>query len=334
MHISMLFYRRSVYFGLIVTVCILFVVWSSLSMGVRNFGVVDLWNIMNGNGDSTDQFMLVELRVPRIVAGLLAGMAFGISGETFQSLTHNDLASPDMIGLNAGAALGVVAVLLLIENPFIPLAVGAVLGVVVTALVITLVSWRNGINQTRFVLTGIGVGALLFAIVQYVLLSANVMQVAQAYRWLIGSLNATTACNISALTFLVVSISLLAFRTQPVLALMDMGEGVAQNLGVHVSFWRVLVIGIAISATATAVYICGPVAFVAFASGPITRLVIGRGPAVFLSGLMGAFLLISADFVARTLFSPIQLPVGLITVFVGAPFLIFLITFQLKKQIL
>lgn len=270
-------------------------------------------------------FTIGTLRVPRATLGLLAGLSFGIAGVTFQTLLRNPLASPDIIGIDAGAATLAVFAIIVLSADGVAVSVLALVGALVTAAVIYLLSNRGGFAGTRLILIGIGVAAMLDAGVTYLLSRAPAWDLPAAMRWLTGSLNGATWPVILPLAVacaVFVPVLLLESRNLGVLRL---GDDSASGLGVHVTRTRILLILAAVALIAFATAASGPIAFVAFMAGPIATRLVGSGGAVHLpAALVGALLVLVADLLGQFAFGD-RYPVGVVTGVLGAPYLIFLL---------
>lgn len=270
-------------------------------------------------------FTVGQLRLPRAVLAILAGLSFGLGGVAFQIMLRNPLASPDIIGISWGAsAAAVFAIVVLgLSGPIVSiLAVAAGLGV---ALLVYALSFRNGVAGTRLILVGIGVSAMLESVIAYILSTAPAWTLQEALRWLTGSVNgAQLGQTLPLLAALAVFGGLLLSRARDLEAL-RLGDDTAAALGVRVGQTRVLVIIAAVGMTASATAISGPIAFVAFLSGPIAARIVGtNGSLLIPAALTGAALVLVGDYCGQFLL-PSRYPVGVVTGALGAPYLIFLI---------
>ncbi|WP_295045747.1 iron ABC transporter permease [uncultured Paracoccus sp.] len=270
-------------------------------------------------------FTVGQLRLPRAVMAVLAGLSFGLGGAAFQIMLRNPLASPDIIGISRGAsAAAVVAIVVMgLDGPVVSVfAIIAGLGV---AMLIYALSWRGGVAGTRLILVGIGVSAMLDSVIAYVLTRAPSWDLAQALRWLTGSVN---GAQLSQALPMLVSLSLfggLLISRARDLESLRLGDDTAAALGTPVATTRMLVILSAVGLIATATAVTGPVAFVAFLSGPIAARILGPNGSVLIpSALVGAVLVLGGDYVGQFLL-PARFPVGVVTGALGAPYLIWLI---------
>jgi iron-siderophore transport system permease protein len=273
-------------------------------------------------GDQSIVDVVYQLRLPRALAGLLAGMAFGAGGAVFQSLARNPLASPDVIGVTAGANTAAVAGLVLGLTAAVDTATLALLGAAASAVATYLLAWRGGTTGSRFVVVGIGVSALCASMTAYLLQRANLFEAQQAALWLTGSLNLRQWSQILPLAVAVVvllPVVLLAARHLPALTL---GEDTARGLGVPVARTRLTLMAGGVGLVAFATAAAGPIAFVALIAPQLTlRLARAAVPPPLGSSLAGALIVLLADLAAR----PFGLPTGVVTGIVGAPYLLWLL---------
>ncbi|KQY42424.1 iron ABC transporter permease [Rhizobium sp. Root483D2] len=297
----------------------------TLSVGQSFTPPLDVIRVLLGEDVPGTSFTVGQLRLPRAILSILAGMCFGLGGVAFQIMLRNPLASPDIIGITSGAGAAAVfaIVVLSMTGPMVSiLAVAA--GLFVAVLVYGL-SFRNGIACTRLILVGIGVSAMLQSVIAYILSSAPAWSLQEAMRWLTGSVNgAQLSQALPLLLALAVFGGLLLSRTRD-LETLQLGDDTAAALGVRVARTRMLVIVSAVGMIATATAVTGPIAFVAFLSGPIAaRIVRNNGSLLLPSALVGAILVLSGDYAGQLLL-PSRYPVGVVTGALGAPYLIFLI---------
>lgn len=315
--------RRWVLATLVALVLVAFVV--TLCVGDRTYPLSDVIAVISGEQVPGASFTVGQLRLPRAITAVLVGVAFGMGGVVFQTMLRNALASPDIIGVTAGASAAAVLAITAFGVSGLALSGIAVVAGVGTAGVIYALSWRRGVQGARLILIGIAVGAMLDSVISYSMARANVYDVNEALRWLTGSLNGAFWPGVprllGALVVLVPCTLLLSRR----LAALQLGDDAAASLGVHADRTRLalLLVGVALVSVATAA--TGPIAFVAFLSGPIAhRLVRGGGSLLVPSALVGALLVLVADFVGQHLLG-LRFPVGVVTGVLGAPYLLWLL---------
>ncbi|MFS8198294.1 FecCD family ABC transporter permease [Streptomyces sp. CWNU-52B] len=298
----------------------------SLATGDFTVPLVDVLATLTGGGDAGTRFVVLELRLPRALLALLIGLCFGLSGAVFQALLRNPLASPDVIGVSAGASAAGVLASLVLGLSGIALSAFALLGALLTGAAVYLLAWRKGISGYRLVLVGIGIGTGLSSVVSYVMTRSDVTEAQGLFLWLTGSLNGRSWTHLWPLlggAVLFVPPALAAARALPALQL---GDEVAGGLGARVEHSRLAMLACATALAGLATAAAGPVGFVAFVSPPIARrLLPGQGAALVPSALTGAALVLLADYAAQHLIPGTQLPVGIVTSLVGAPYLLWLL---------
>jgi iron complex transport system permease protein len=305
----------------------------ALVLGVASgevpIAVGDVLGSLAGSGDSATDFIVRDLRLPRALTALLAGAALGLSGMIFQQVTRNPLASPDVVGVSSGASLAAVA-LIVFGSPTgaaaVPLA--SLAGALAAGALLFALAGRGGMDGYRVVLVGIGLAALLQAGISYVLTRGRIFEVADAYVWLVGTVNARGWEHVrplaAALLLLVPAAMVLARR----LDALALGDDVAQSLGVAAGRSRAALLVVAVGLTGVAVAAAGPVGFVAFLAPHLARRLTRTGSAQALlpaAASCGAVLVVVSDLAGRVLFAPTEVPVGLITSVVAAPYFLLLL---------
>ncbi|MFJ8039734.1 FecCD family ABC transporter permease [Kitasatospora sp. NPDC096147] len=304
-----------------------------LSIAVGDFPI-DLPRVLAtllGHGERVDEFVIMDLRLPRAAAGLVVGVALGLSGAITQSVARNPLASPDILGVTGGASA--VAVFLVTVTGgaasavtgTIGLSAAALAGGLGTGLLVYLLAWRRGIDGFRLVLIGVSVSAVAEAVTSWLLTRADIRDVARAQAWLVGSLDGRSWDEVRlalwATLALTVVVTAVAFQFKP----LHLGDDVAAGLGVRYSRVRAVLLLCAVLLAGTAVSAAGPVPFVALMAPQVAmRLTRSPVPPLPASGAVGAVLLIGSDLVSRTVL-PVSLPVGVVTAAIGGPFLVYLL---------
>jgi iron complex transport system permease protein len=298
----------------------------SLSLGDFKISVVDVVKTLFGGGDRATEFIVNRLRLPRALTGLMVGAALGMSGAIFQSIARNPLASPDIIGVTYGASAFAVFAIVTLGLTGVAVSMLAIAGAVLTAFIMYVLAWRQGVSSYRLILIGIGIGAIATSITSFLLTKARVEIAQQALIWLTGSLNGRDWSNVRSMgVTLAVLTPLMVFLVHR-LRILQLGDETAYGLGLRVESSRLglIVIGVLLAAVATAA--AGPIGFVAFVAPPIARrLTRSPGPAMMASALIGALVVALSDLIAQHAFGDTQLPVGVVTGVVGAPYLMFLL---------
>lgn len=317
--------RRHSVASLVLAGILLALAATALMVGSTFYGPGEVIRVILGETVPGASFAVGELRLPRTILAILAGGAFGIAGITFQTLLRNPLASPDIIGISAGAsAAAVVGIVVLAANgPVVSLL--ALGGALVTAAAIYLLSNKGVFAGTRLILIGIGLAAMLQSVISYLLSRAAQWDIQTAMQWLTGSLNNASWERVAPLALASLIILPLLFSQARSLGLLRLGDDSAAGLGVRVNLTRVLFMLGAVAILAFATASTGPIAFVAFMAGPIAARITGPGANHLLpSALVGATLVLGGDLLGQFAFDS-RYPVGVITGVLGAPYLIYLL---------
>ncbi|MEO3977759.1 iron chelate uptake ABC transporter family permease subunit [Streptomyces sp. CAU 1734] len=299
---------------------------TSVALGEIDLATTDVIAGLTGGGDEITGIVVHDLRLPRALVGLLCGAAFGVSGAIFQSLTRNPLASPDLIGVSAGAGTAATAGLLIGFGSGLGLQTLALAGGVGAAMLIYTLAWKGGTTGFRIVLVGIGVAALCTSVTSYLLLKAGVHQAQQALMWLTGSLNARGWEHVEPLALAMLVLTPCAVVLTPWLIGLQLGDGTARALGMPVQKARIALLVVAAAMVSFATAAAGPIAFVALVAPQIAlRLVRTPGPALLPSALVGSLVVLAGDVIGRELLPGTELPVGVVTGVLGAPILLWLL---------
>ncbi|MEU6147399.1 iron chelate uptake ABC transporter family permease subunit [Streptomyces sp. NPDC047081] len=286
----------------------------------------DVVRTLFGNGDAGQEFIVNELRLPRVLVGLLVGASLGLGGALFQAVTRNPLGSPDVLGLGQGATAGALVMIVLFSGSAAQVTLGALVGGLVTGLAIYVLAWKRGVHGYRLVLVGIGVSAIVTAVNGYLLTVSDIVDAARALVWMTGSLNGRDWDQVWPLLAVCAVLVPLVLVNARGLRMMEMGDDVSNALGVRVERVRALLMIAAVLLTATATAAAGPVGFVALTAPQLARrLTRSPGPNLLASLCMGAALLVTADWASQRAFGADQLPVGVVTGVLGGVYLLWLL---------
>ncbi|TQS72681.1 iron ABC transporter permease [Rhodobacteraceae bacterium] len=320
--------RAALIAALIALVCVL-----SLMIGAVHIGPCDLWRGLIDN-EGPAAFTVRVLRAPRLLCALGAGAALGLSGTIFQMLLRNPLAAPDVMGFNAGAGFAVIVAISTGVNWPMPLV--AAMGGGVAAVLVAALSYRRGRmpDNLTLILVGLGVGFSASGLSTLLGLRLPDTLAAEAQRWITGSLSARSWTHVAQIWGLgAVLCAMLVVQVRG-LGLLQLGPALAAGLGLHLGRSRAGLLATAVLLAACGVAVAGPVPFVALMAGPlgiaITR---ARGPAArLLAGAgSGALITAAADLLARALWLGVQLPVGVMTGLLGAPYLLWFLSRAAKE---
>ncbi|WP_092097084.1 iron chelate uptake ABC transporter family permease subunit [Curtobacterium sp. UNCCL20] len=309
-----------------VLVLLVALVLVGLGVGEIPLSPVQVAGALVGHGDTISDFVIGQLRGPRVFGAILVGASLGVAGGIVQSVVRNPIASPDVIGITSGAsASGLTAIVLFGASGGTLFSV-VLVGAVVVSLVIAGLAWRRGITGNRVVLVGIGVAAICLSITGWMLTSGSVQQAGTALLWLSGSLNAVDRNLVGVLAIAFVVLMAAALVQSPRLTVLTLGDDVASALGLRPNRAKVLLLLTAVCLTAAAVATAGPVSFVALMAAPIARRLVGGGRvALGPTAAVGAAVTLASDLVAQFAIPGNALPVGVVTGVVGAPYLLWLL---------
>ncbi|MFI6563084.1 FecCD family ABC transporter permease [Streptomyces sp. NPDC050534] len=306
---------------------------SVLLIGTGDFPISagDVLKTLAGNGNAGQEFIVGELRLPRVLVGLLVGASLGLGGALFQAVTRNPLGSPDVLGLGQGATAGALVMIVLFSGSAAQVTMGALAGGLATGLAIYLLAWKRGVHGYRLVLVGIGVSAIVTAVNGYLLTVSDIVDAQRAVVWMTGSLSGRDWDQVWPLLALCAVLVPLVLANARGLRLMEMGDDVSHALGVRVERVRALLMVAAVLLTATATAAAGPVSFVALTAPQLARrLTRSPGPNLLSSLCMGAALLVTADWASQRIFGADQLPVGVVTGVLGGVYLLWLLVAERK----
>lgn len=288
--------------------------------------LTDVLRALAGAGDPATELIVHELRLPRALAGLLVGIAFGVSGALLQTMTRNPLASPDMMGITQGAGAAVVTGIVLGWDGGLSTQALGLLGALAAALLVYLLAWKKGATGYRIVLVGVGIAWICTSITDYLMARGQRFQAQASLGWLVGNLNGRTWQQITPLVVTMAVLLPVALMLGRLTRTLELGDDVARGLGTRVQTVRVAVLLAAVGLVAFGTATAGPVAFVALAAPQVAQRLAGTAfPPPVGAGLTGAVMVLGSDLVARKLLPDTELPVGIVTGVLGAPVLLWLL---------
>ncbi|WP_139905260.1 FecCD family ABC transporter permease [Clostridium thermarum] len=309
-----------VLFILTLCLCVMMLVY-----GNKNYPLSTVIKVLSGEEIKGATFAIQTIRLPRMLCGVFAGFAFGIAGNTFQTMLRNPLASPDIIGISSGSSVAAVFCILVLNMSGSSVSIAALISGILVSLLIYLLSKGSGFSNGRLILIGIGIQAMINSLISYLLAKSSQHDVPSALRWLSGSLNGMRIEDVPVLVLVVVVFSIIILGLTKQLQILELGDEFATTLGVKINLIRIMLILCSVFLIAFATSITGPIAFVAFLSGPIASRLAGPGASNGLSsGLVGALLVLGADMLGQFAFGT-RFPVGVVTGILGAPYMLFLL---------
>jgi iron complex transport system permease protein len=302
-----------------------------LYLGNTVYPVRDIVRVLMGEEIKGAGFAVETIRLPRMLAGLFAGFAFGIAGNTFQTMLRNPLANPNVIGITTGSSAAAVFCIVVLHTSEAIVSVASVAAGLATVVLIYGLSRGRTFSIGRVILVGIGIQAMLSALISYLLLIGAEQDIPAALRWLSGSLNGSQMRELPSLMLTVAIFAPIVVALGKHLSILELGEQSAASLGVSTDLTRVALIFGSVCMIAIATATTGPIAFVAFLSGPIAKRIVSVGFSNAIpAGLVGVALVLAADLVGQFAFS-VRYPVGVITGILGAPYLIYLLIRMNRK---
>ncbi|WP_407292559.1 FecCD family ABC transporter permease [Stutzerimonas zhaodongensis] len=331
--LSVLLHRRSLLVGVALCLALLFAVIWLLAVGTPGLSQWQALRAAFGDGEPMHLLLVRELRMPRIMAGLLSGAALGAAGCLLQTLARNRLATPGVIGIDNGATAFAVASIVAIPTSIAP-SLLALSGATTAAVLTFALAAGAGARGYRFIVVGIAIGVIFGALTNLMLARTNIDAANAAYPWTVGSLNARPAQSVMLLGIgLALGLPLAKMLVRP-LALMRFSDNVAIGLGTRLGLMRVLTLLLTVWLTALAVAVVGPVGLIALVAPEMARFLCRQhGVPVLNSALSGALLMIIADWVGRILLAPVEIPVGIIMAIVGGPYLIWILLRQPSRTL-
>ena len=303
-----------------------------LCFGSANISLSQFFSALTGEGDESIRVILWKLRLPRVIAGVLAGVGLSTAGVLLQSVTANELASPNVIGINSGAGLAVMILLSVFPNAGSVLPVGAFLGAFGAAMVILLAANRLGSSRTIILLVGIAITAILNSVISFLSL-LNEDALVQYNHFTVGSLQAVRMTDLWMPAIIIVVSFGLSMGLSGRLGVLCLGDHAAAALGVRVKSLRILALGCGAACAAAVVSFAGLLGFVGLVVPHIAKRFVGQQPGKLLpvSALTGAILVLWADLAGRVLLAPSELPVGIFMSLLGAPYFLILL-FRRKRH--
>jgi len=305
----------------------------ALTLGDATFTPTEVLATLFGFGEPRAELVIIDWRLPRVLGGILFGLALGIGGAIFQSLTRNPLGSPDVIGFDAGAYTGALLVITTLGVSVASTAAAALIGGAATALVVYLLAFRRGFTGFRLIIVGIGVASMLASVNTWIILNADLNVAMLASAWGAGSLNLITAEQVGVAACVIVPLAVAVGVLADRMHLLELGDDASAALGVRTGGVRLTLVILGVGFTAVVTAMAGPIAFISLAAPQIARRLTGSASVTLTaSAAVGALLLVSSDVLAQRLFAPTQIPVGLVTVCLGGVYLIWLLIQEARRR--
>ncbi|MEH7374866.1 FecCD family ABC transporter permease [Neobacillus drentensis] len=325
--------KASLTFSILLVVAFFVFVVSTGSgeMKINPFTVI---KVLFGGGPEMEKLIITSFRLPRIIVALMVGISLAIAGGILQGMIRNPLASPDVLGITGGAAAAVVSFLaifsdknhsLTVSIAWLPLA--AFIGATVIGFLVYFLAWKNGVSPIRLVLIGIGISTLMQAITTLTMVMGPIYQASQANIWITGTVYGSNWSNVAILVPWTVVFVIIAWAVARTINLQELGDEVATGLGGKVQKQRFLLLMISTALIGGSVAFAGGIGFVGLMAPHMARRLVGSSFGALLpaSALIGGILVMIADLIGRTMFSPLEVPAGVFTAGIGAPYFIYLL---------
>ena len=320
--------RRPWLLGLLLLIGLLLLASYSLTVGARHIPLPTIWKaLVNYDPSQVDELLVQTLRVPRLLLAVACGISFGVAGALMQGITNNPMASPSIMGVNSGAALGLAVAMIFLPDSSLNVAVLFAFGgaALVTVIIMALAN-RNGsrMSPVFLALAGTAVSAVLLAITQALVVFFDVAQ--DLSYWTAGGISGVRMPQVLLLWPWTLVGIIMAIGLSKSVTLLSFGEEMAIGLGGHMGRIRFLAGLAVLILCGSAVAIAGPIGFVGLVTPHMARQLVGIDyrKVIPITALLGAILLVGADLVARSVAAPFEIPLGAITALIGVPFFLYL----------
>ncbi|MGX6445389.1 FecCD family ABC transporter permease [Neobacillus sp. K501] len=321
-----------VFIGLVVGAAAIFVI--STGLGEMKISPLNVLKVLFGGGTEMESLVIKSFRLPRIIVALLAGMGLAVAGGILQGMIRNPLASPDILGITGGAAVAVVGFLALFSDKnhvltvsihWLPVA--AFVGATVVSFLIYLLAWKNGVSPIRLILIGIGLMSLTKALTTLMMVLGPIYQTSQANIWITGTVYGSTWKSVGVIVPWIAILIFIVLIYARNINIQELGDEVARGLGGRVQRQRFILMMLSTGLVGGAVAFAGGIGFVGLMAPHMARRIVGSsfGALLPVSALLGGILVMLADLVGRMVFSPLEIPAGVFTASIGAPYFIYLL---------
>lgn len=332
--LSFLIDKKALITSLLLLAAVFCIFVISTGLGEVMISPLNVLKTFFGYGNDMENLFIFSFRLPRIIIALLVGISLAIAGAILQGLIRNPLASPDIIGISGGGSVGVVVFLMLFSNKNNALTVSiewmpvaAFLGATIIGLLVYFLSWKNGSTSIRLVLIGIGLSMLTQSLTTLFMIKGPIYQAAQANVWITGTVYGATWEQVRTLLPVVIVLLIVSIISVRNVNIQELGDELATGVGSAIQKNRLLLLVLSTALTGSAVAFAGAIGFVGLMAPHIGRRLVGSsfGALLPVSALIGAILVMVADLIGRTLFSPLEVPTGVFTAAIGAPYFIYLL---------
>ncbi|BAH46223.1 probable ABC transporter permease protein [Brevibacillus brevis NBRC 100599] len=320
--------KRALGINFILFLLLSVVIVLSIGLGSLHIPVWEVVKAFVGAGSEQNELIVLDWRLPRVVVSVMVGASLAVSGAILQSLVRNPLASPDLIGTTAGATAAAVAFITFAKDvsvQWMPLV--ALIGGLLTATLTYLTAWKEGVSPFRLALVGVCISAGMGALTIFFLVITQTHKASNALGWMTGTVYGMSWVNVMTLlpwTVLFLGATIFQIRY---LNAQELGDDIAKGIGVAIDKKRLLLIAISVALAGAAVGVAGGISFIGLMAPHIARRLVGSAYGYLLpaSAVLGGMLVVLADLIGRTVFLPHDLPAGIFTAAIGAPFFVYLL---------
>lgn len=298
---------------------------TALRIGTVKYSTSEILAIF-AKESSTVKTIVLNLRLPRVILGIIIGMCLAVSGSILQAIMHNPLADPGIIGVSSGASVAATAIILIFPNLTSSLPLFAFAGAAISCVLIYTLAWSKGIDPVRIVLAGVAINTIFGGITSMFQL-LNTEDLGQVLAWLNGSLSGKSWNEVRVLSvYAIIGLTLAMLSIKGCNAL-QLGDEMAKNLGINVNFARVALSAIAAFLAAATVAMVGMIGFVGLIVPHIARMLVGSDYKIMMPTgmLLGSIVVVFADTVGRTAFGILEVPLGIVMAVLGGPFFLYLL---------
>ena len=315
--------KVSVFF-IVVPILIFVLAILALRIGSVNYSTAEIFNGLF-DANSSVHTIIIDLRLPRVILAIIIGMCLAAAGALLQAVMQNPLADPGIIGVSSGASTAATIIFLVFPTATASVPIFSFVGAAGACVLIYLLSWKRGADPVRIILAGVAINTMLSGVTSFLtLMNSDSLQ--GVLSWLNGSLSGKSWYQVQTMgIYGAIGI---------VLALLCIKGDMAKNLGTRVNLTRVLLSAVSAFLAASTVAVVGMIGFVGLIVPHVTRMLVGSNHKVMLpaSLLLGAFVVLAADTIGRTIVAPIEIPVGIVMSVVGGPFFLFLLRRKRKAR--
>lgn len=331
---SFLLDKRATKVFIIMALAAVLVFIVSTGIGDMKISPLSVLQVFFGGGTEMEQLVVTSFRLPRIIVALMVGISLAVAGGILQGIIRNPLASPDILGITGGAAAAVVGFLAFFSDDNNALTVSiewmtlaAFAGAGIIAVLVYFLAWKNGVSPIRLVLIGIGISALMQAFTTLLMILGPIYRASQVNIWITGTVHGSTWANVSILVPWTVVLVIVALVMARKMNVQELGDEIATGVGGHVQRQRFYLLMISTALIGGSVAFAGGIGFVGLMAPHMARRLVGSsfGALLPVSALIGGILVMLADLIGRTLFSPLEIPAGVFTAGIGAPYFIYLL---------